>query len=333
MQPNAALHGNFRKPAYNCHDMPPSSSSQIRTRIDDIRPTKQKPHVAVIGLGYSGLPLAILASKHYRVVGFDGDEVKIAQLHQREATFLTEEQNAQFKDARNLQLTHDPADLREADICIIATPVSLVTNEWESDLSPLAYACGIVGGAMRDDALIILESPAHPGVCEQLVLPILERSSKLAHGSIRFAHAPAPRDTRTLSETPRVVGAQSPEVRDQTIAFYRTLIDAPFVPMDTLQETEAVTLLQHAMRDINAALVNELAIGFDTAGIDIVNCHKGGIDLAASISHAARLRELRQNTRPGTHHVRRASVRIPLPLGRATHQHDDAVIRGQIARY
>lgn len=249
--------------------------------MDDIRPPARAPVVAIVGMSYSGLPLAILAaSRGYRVVAFDGDEVKIAQLHKRETAFLSDEQNTQFKDAQHLRLTHDSEELAGADIYIIAAHSSSMACAGP-DLDPILYACSVIGPHLDDRSLIIVESTVHPGTCEQCILPALEKTSKRARDAIHLAHAPIPLDNKALGLTPRVVGGHTETHRDAAADFYAALVDAKIIPMRSLQETEAVTLLSHAIGDINAALVNELAIGFDTVGIDIVNV----INAASMLPH------------------------------------------------
>lgn len=235
--------------------------------------------VAVVGLGYVGLPLAILsASRGFNTLGFDIDEVKIAQLERREADFLSPDEAREFRDSHTLSLTARESDLRRAQAFIVCVPTP-VSNGHKPDLKPLESAARIVGRNMKRGSLVVIESTVNPGVCEQVVLPILEKASKLDRSDILFAHCPErinPGDERwDVRSIPRVLGARDAESLEAALSLYRTLIDAEIMPMSTIKEAEAVKMVENAFRDINIAFVNELAMSFDRAGIDIVNVIRG----------------------------------------------------------
>lgn len=235
--------------------------------------------VAVVGLGYVGLPLAIrAASKGFTVIGFDIDDVKVAQLARREASFLSPEDAAQFKRAPTLSVTADERDLALADVFIVCVPTPVHDNRLPN-LRPLGSACVLVGAHMREGTLVIIESTVSPGVCEEYALPRLERASGLSRTQFDFAHCPErinPGDERWDVRTiPRVVGASTPKALERATALYRTLVDAPIMPMGSIKEAEAVKMMENSFRDVNIAFINELAIAFDRAGIDIVNVIRG----------------------------------------------------------
>lgn len=235
--------------------------------------------VAIIGLGYVGLPLAIhCATRGFKTIGFDIDEVKVAQLERREADFLADEEATLFKKAKDLKLTSHESDLRGVSAYIICVPTP-VTRDHTPDLKPIESAARVVGRNLRRGALVVVESTVNPGVCEHVVLPILEKTSRLPRGDFLFAHCPErinPGDSRWSVRTiPRVLGARDKESLDVALSLYRTIIDAAVLPMGSIKEAEAVKMVENAFRDINIAFVNELAMSFDKAGIDILNVIKG----------------------------------------------------------
>lgn len=235
--------------------------------------------IAVVGLGYVGLPLAILAaSRGFQVIGFDIDDVKIAQLERREANFLTDEESEQFRDARSLSVTSNESKLKNVDTFIVCVPTP-VHEDHIPDLGPLESASRIVGKHVTKDALVIIESTVNPGACEEVALPIIEKVSGLSRKDFSFAHCPErinPGDTKWDVRTiPRVVGGLNNESLRRAVRVYRSLVDAEIVPMDSIKEAEAVKMVENSFRDINIAFVNELAMAFDKAGIDVVNVIKG----------------------------------------------------------
>lgn len=235
--------------------------------------------VAVIGLTEAGLPLAIrAASKGMRTIGFDMDEVKAAQLAQREAVYLSAEEAEEFKRAELLSITSNDADLRDIDAFVICVPALTGEGDAFENLAPLERAMRIVGKHLKEGALVIVESGVFPGVCERVLLPLLEKSSGLSREEFYFAHCPERREDGQrewdLAAIPRVVGGYNRESLAAARALYQTLLEADVYPVASLAEAEAVKMLENLFRDINTAFVNELAINFDRAGIDIVNVIK-----------------------------------------------------------
>ncbi len=240
---------------------------------------RQTTTIAVVGLGYVGLPLAILAAaKNVRVIGFDIDEVKVAQLEKREADYLSPEEGKEFVTAQNLSITSDQKLLKRADTYIICVPTPVTKNHMP-DLGPLESASEIVGRSMSKGALVIIESTVNPGACEEVALPILEKASSLTRGDFFFAHCPErvnPGDVKwNLRTIPRVIGGLNDESLTRARDLYRSLIDAEIREMGTIKEAEAVKMVENSFRDINIAFVNELAMAFDRAGIDVINVLKG----------------------------------------------------------
>lgn len=235
--------------------------------------------VAIIGLGYVGLPLAILsAERGYSTIGYDIDEVKIAQLEKREANFLSEHESAAFKKAVRLSVTSTESTLDRANIFIICVPTPVYENH-EPDLRPLESASSIVGKHLKHGDLVIVESTVNPGVCESISLKILEEVSGLDRNEFDFAHCPErinPGDTHWNVRTiPRVLGARTEAALVRARSLYGSLIEGAIIPMGNIKEAEAVKMVENSFRDINIAFVNELAMAFDKAGIDIVNVIQG----------------------------------------------------------
>lgn len=242
----------------------------------------RKTDVVVIGLGYVGLPLAVRAAhRGLRTVGFDIDDVKVAQLIRREAAFLSPDEQADLREATELEITSDVDDIVRASAYIICVPTP-VHDDHLPDLRPLSGAAAIVGRAMRRGSLVVVESTVNPGACEDVVRPILMRESGLARHEFGFAHCPErinPGDARwNVSNIPRVVGGQDEQSLERALALYQEIVAAELVPMRTIKEAEAVKMVENAFRDINIAFVNELAMSFDKAGIDVVHV----IDAAAT---------------------------------------------------
>lgn len=235
--------------------------------------------IGVVGLGYVGLPLAIRAAvRGFRVVGYDIDEVKVAQLATRDAGFLNGDEADQFKRADTFSITARTPRLKRLDAYIVCVPTPVHKNH-APDLRPLESACATVGKAMGRGALVVIESTVSPGVCEEVALPILESTSGLSRSDFYFAHCPErinPGDAQwDVATIPRVLGALNPESLERAHALYTALLDAPIIKMNSIKEAEAVKMIENAFRDINIAFVNELAISFDRAGIDLVNVIRG----------------------------------------------------------
>lgn len=248
-------------------------------KTQEQRAKNKNATIAVVGLGYVGLPLAIrAASRGFSVIGFDIDEVKVAQLMRREANFLDAQEAQAFKEAQKLTITAKAADLSVADIYIVCVPTP-VRDDHSPDLRPLQGASRIVGAHLSRGALVIIESTVNPNACEGVVLPILEEASGLSRDEFHFAHCPERinpgDDLWSVRTIPRVVGGRTPECLEKACALYESLVEAPIVPMRTIKEAEAVKMVENSFRDVNIAFVNELAMAFDRAGIDLVNVLKG----------------------------------------------------------
>jgi len=236
-------------------------------------PTKRST-VAVVGLGYVGLPLALLAArKGYKVLGIDIDQKKLKLLRSRVSPFRDEKISQALQKVVIIP-TNDFSKVKDADIIVLCLPTP-VDKKHAPDLKPVISACESIAPWLKKGQLIILESTVNPGVSERVVLPILERRAHLKAGTdFYLAHCPErvdPGNARwTLERIPRVVGSLEEVGLAKAVNFYQTLLKAKVTPMASLQEAEAVKIVENTFRDINIAFVNELAMSFTHLKIDVV---------------------------------------------------------------
>jgi len=236
--------------------------------------------VAVIGLGYVGLPLALLADKKgHKVIGIDTntDLVKSIQSHKAPSS-INEKEQEDFVHHRITALTKFH-QARDANVIIICVPTP-VHDDHSPDLRPLIEAAQAVAPMTQPGTLVIVESTVSPGVTENIVLSIFEKNKQLVREeTLFFAHCPErinPGDpVWGLSTIPRVVGGIGPKSLQKAVAFYTHLLEGKIQPMHSLKEAEAVKMVENSFRDINIAFVNELAMSFQKLGIDIVDVIEG----------------------------------------------------------
>ncbi len=234
--------------------------------------------VAVVGLGYVGLPLSLLAAqKDYEVIGFDVDEKKISALKAGHS-YIDDVSDDDIKQA-SIDFTSDPTAIKGSDIVIICVPTP-VTHDQQPDLSIVKKAVASIAPHLKKHSLVILESTVNPGVCDDIVMPLLEKHSSMKVGQdIYLAHCPErinPGDPKWgVHNINRVVGANSKQELDLAVEFYRSIIKADIKPMGSLKEAEAVKIVENSFRDINIAFVNELAMSFHKLGINLENVIDG----------------------------------------------------------
>jgi len=234
--------------------------------------------LVIIGLGYVGLPLALLAANRgYDVVGIDIDKEKVKSIKSRKSPFADSAIDRMLKTTK-MDVSTDVSRVKDADIIVICVPTPVYENRLPN-YEPVEGACRSVGEYLKKGQLVILESTVNPGVCEELVIPVLEVYSGLSVGEFSIAHCPErinPGDKKwNVSNIPRVVGGYDKESLDKAVDFYKSIISAEIRPMKTLKEAEAVKVVENSFRNINIAFVNELAIAFDKLGIDVVNVIDG----------------------------------------------------------
>lgn len=234
----------------------------------------ERESVAVIGLGYVGLPLAVLArSSGFEVVGIDIDTRRHARIRTGSVPDL-DERSRENLNGNPLTVSDDFAGIRDASIIIVCVPTPVDANR-EPDLAAIREATRRIGLNLRRGHLVVLESTVHPGTCEEIMAPILEEFSGLKLGKdFGIAHCPErinPGDrTWTLPKIPRVIGASDTASLRRAASFYRSILDASIREMHSLREAEAVKVVENSFRDINIAFVNELAMSFSALGIDVV---------------------------------------------------------------
>ncbi len=227
--------------------------------------------VAVVGLGYVGLPLAVEFGKIGRTVAYDINVARIAALtgrHDPAGTVPDEELRA----ARHLDFTADPAGLSAADYILIAVPTP-VDRAHRPDLGPLLEASRTVGRHMKPGVTVIYESTVYPGATEEECIPVLEQvSGKRWRQDFHVGYSPErinPGDREhTLTNTVKVVAGDGPETLERIARLYRTVVAAGVHPVSSIQVAEAAKVIENTQRDLNIALMNELAILFGRLGLD-----------------------------------------------------------------
>ena len=227
--------------------------------------------IAVIGLGYVGLPLAVEFGKKYRTLGFDLSARKVASY--REFIDPTGEVGTEdLKAAVHLSCHTDPAVLREADFVIVAVPTP-VDQAHQPDFTPLLSSSTIAGRNLKRGAVVVYESTVYPGATEDVCIPILERESGMKWKRDFFVgYSPErinPGDKeRTVTRIVKVVSGDTPETLAVVQRMYGEIISAGVYPASSIKVAEAAKVIENTQRDLNIALMNELAVLFHKIGID-----------------------------------------------------------------
>jgi len=233
--------------------------------------------VAVVGLGYVGLPLAVEFGKKVRTIGFDLSAAKIEN-YQRFVDPTGEVSTEQLQQARQLEVTTDASLLGQADYIVVAvpTPVDIAHNP---DFTPLIGASKSVGAHMKRGAVVIYESTVYPGATEEVCVPILERESGLKWmQDFHIGFSPErinPGDKEhTLTTILKVVSGDDPDTLERIAQLYEAVITAGVYRAPSIKVAEAAKVIENTQRDLNIALMNELAIIFDKIGIDTLDVLK-----------------------------------------------------------
>lgn len=227
--------------------------------------------VAVIGLGYVGLPLAVEFGKKIRTVGFDLSEAKVDAY--RQGFDPTGEVSCEeLAVASQLEVTTDPRMIGEADFIIVAVPTP-VDEAHQPDFSPLVGASETAGRYMKPGAIVVYESTVYPGATEDICVPVLEKfSGKIWKKDFHVGYSPErinPGDKEhTLPRIVKVVSGDTPEVLESVARLYETVITAGVHRAPNIKVAEAAKVIENTQRDLNIALMNELALIFDRLDID-----------------------------------------------------------------
>jgi UDP-N-acetyl-D-galactosamine dehydrogenase len=226
--------------------------------------------VAVIGMGYVGLPLAAAFSRKCRVVGFDISERKIAEL--RDGHDSTGELTDDELAAADILFTTHPTDLDQSAIYLIAVPTPIDRHK-TPDLGPVASACRTIAPHLGSGDIVVLESTVYPGVTEDVCGPLLEKGSGMRCGVDFFLGYsperinPGDREHR-VENIMKVVSGQTPEILEEVATVYEMVIEAGVHRAPTIKTAEAAKVIENTQRDLNIGLMNELAIIFDRLGIE-----------------------------------------------------------------
>jgi len=227
--------------------------------------------IAIVGLGYVGLPLAVEFGKKHRTIGFDISEEKVAAYaKQRDPT--GEVSTEEFRAASKLQVTTNPSALREADFIIVAVPTP-VDEAHNPDFTPLIGASTAVGKNLSRGATVVFESTVYPGATEEVCIPVLERNSGLKWKKDFFVgYSPErinPGDKQhTLSKIVKVVSGDTPATLERVAEVYGSVVAAGVHRASSIKVAEAAKVIENTQRDLNIALVNELSLIFHQLGID-----------------------------------------------------------------
>lgn len=227
--------------------------------------------VAVIGLGYVGLPLVVEFAKHRRTIGFDIHEGKVASC--RDGRDPSRElSDAQMAEARHAVYTSDAALLGEADIIVVAVPTP-VDEAHIPDFRPLIGASTSAGRHMKKGAIVVYESTVYPGATEEVCIPVLEKQSGLKWKQDFFVgYSPErinPGDKEhTLTKILKIVSGDTPKTLDTVAKLYETIVEPGVHRASSIKAAEAAKVIENTQRDLNIALMNELAIIFDKLHID-----------------------------------------------------------------
>jgi nucleotide sugar dehydrogenase len=241
---------------------------------------KQKEVITIVGLGYVGLPLACLCvEKGYKTYGIAKDKRKLDMINNGENPLVDDQSLNKVIATKAIQAGRDFNCVAKSDIIIICVPTP-VDEFHNPDLTPVESASKNVAKYLKKGQLVIIESTINPGVCEEVVKPILEEISSLQAGKdFYLAHCPErinPGDPKwSVRNIPRVVGALSKKGLILAIKFYKNIIEGDIKGMKSIKEAEAAKIVENSFRDINIAFVNELAKSFEKLDIDLYDVIQG----------------------------------------------------------
>jgi len=236
-----------------------------------VDPSIRDQVVAVVGLGYVGLPLAVEFGRKFRTVGFDLSQAKV-DAYRRGEDPTGEVSREALAAAKLLEVTTDPAALAAADFIVVAVPTP-VDDAHQPDFSPLVGASEFVGRHMKRGATIAFESTVYPGATEEICIPVIERHSGMKWKQDFFVgYSPErinPGDKEhTLTRITKVVSGDTPETLERVAKFYASVVAAGVFRASSIKVAEAAKVIENTQRDLNIALMNELSLIFHKIGID-----------------------------------------------------------------
>lgn len=228
--------------------------------------------ICIIGLGYVGLPLAAAFAKKYEVVGFDINKPRVIELNNDfdRTLELSTEQLLEVKDS--IKYSCDLEDIKDANIYIVTVPTPIDSSN-RPDLTPLVKSSQMIGKVLKENDIVIYESTVYPGVTEEVCVPQLEAESGMIFNKDFFCgYSPErinPGDKEhTVTKILKITAGSTPEIATQVDELYKSIITAGTHKASSIKVAEAAKVIENTQRDVNIALVNELALIFDTMGID-----------------------------------------------------------------
>lgn len=227
--------------------------------------------IAVIGLGYVGLPLAVEFGKKYQTLGFDINQARISELNNGSDSTL-EVSDEELAATTNLSYSCQPEDLRSANVYIVTVPTPIDQHK-QPDLTPLIKASEMLGKIVSKDDIIIYESTVYPGATEEACIPVVEKMSGLVFNKDFYAGYsperinPGDKEHR-VTNILKVTSGSTPEIATIVDDLYRSIITAGTHKASSIKVAEAAKVIENTQRDVNIALINELSIIFNKLGID-----------------------------------------------------------------
>ncbi len=232
---------------------------------------QKKEKIAVVGLGYVGLPLAVEFGRVVKTIGFDLNKKRVAELN-KNIDINNETFSEEIKSAKLIEFTNNPAMLKEAKFIIIAVPTPITKNK-QPDLYCMTSASEIVGKNLTKGSIVVFESTVYPGVTEDVCVPILEKYSGLKYGKdFAVGYSPErinPGDKEhNVRDIVKVVSGCNKETLEEVANIYSIIVKAGVFRAASIKTAEAAKVIENTQRDLNIALMNELSIIFNRMGID-----------------------------------------------------------------
>jgi UDP-N-acetyl-D-galactosamine dehydrogenase len=233
--------------------------------------TSSDIRIGIIGLGYVGLPLAVEFGKHVDTLGYDINAGRVVEL-QGGSDHTLEVPAEAFRAATQLGFTGEVDDLRQRNVYIVTVPTP-IDEAQRPDLEPLERACGMLGGLLKAGDLVVFESTVYPGTTEEVCVPLLEKGSGLKFNmDFHCGYSPErvnPGDhARRVVDIKKLTSGSTPEAAERVDALYRAIIRAGTHKTSSIRVAESAKVIENVQRDVNIALVNELALIFNRLGID-----------------------------------------------------------------